>query len=77
MITVTVNNDMWLSRPKLPQRCKLRIFKDRHSGDWVLVFAATPTVESKRKAILNLDWVTAWNTAMAIQDIRNGTHHQN
>lgn len=65
--------DMWIEKPELPLRCKIRIFKSRKEDPfpWLLVLPATPTVESKRKAIRYADWCTPWLVAGAIQDKRN------
>ena len=66
-------SEMWIEKPELPLRCKVRIFKSRKDTPfpWYLVLPATPTLESKRRAIPYPDWKTPWMIAGAIQDKKN------
>lgn len=68
-----MTGEPWIKQPKLPPRCKVRIFKSRWSTTkpWLLVLPAYPTIESKRKAIRFPDHWTAFRVAMFIQDSRN------
>lgn len=62
----------WVTSPTLPGIYKIQLFKDKdtkHRFPWVLVF---PSKDGKTRGMQRyMDWHTAFQTALTIQDLRN------
>lgn len=65
-------SDMWIEKPKLAHKCRVRIVKVKDGVSpfpWILVLPATEG--GMRRTVAYPDWHTPWLVAGAIQDKRN------
>lgn len=62
----------WVTKPTIPGIYKIQVFKDTratHRFPWVLIM---PTKDRKTRSMQRyMDWHTAFQTALTLQDIAN------